>query len=77
MRDEFSQTVRQIVANRVNWLCSNPDCRAGTGGPQLDPAKALNLGVAAHISAASPKGPRYDGSISNEDRKHAANTVKK
>jgi len=31
------------VANR----CSNPECRAVTGGPQTDPGKAVNLGVAA------------------------------
>lgn len=75
MRDEFSPSVKQTVANRVNLMCSNPDCRAGTGGPQLDPSKALNLGVAAHISAASPQGPRFDESMSNEDRKHADNAI--
>jgi hypothetical protein len=31
-----------------------------TSGPQEDPAKALNVGVAAHITAASAGGPRYN-----------------
>lgn len=75
MRDDFSAAVRQIVANRVNWICSNPVCLAVTSGPQLDPAKSVNIGVAAHIAAASEGGPRFDSLMSPDERKHAANTI--
>jgi hypothetical protein len=55
--------------------CSNPNCRASTSGPQLDSQKALNIGVAAHITAASPGGARYDASLSSSDRQSADNGI--
>jgi hypothetical protein len=48
---------------------------APTSGPQEDPAKALNIGVAAHITAASPGGARYDDSLTPEQRKDAQNGI--
>ena len=63
MRDDFTEDVKRVLANRVGHECSNPDCRASTSGPQADSTKALNLGVAAHITAASPRGPRFDQSL--------------
>src|SRR5579871_1727431 len=57
MRDDFSEEVKRTLAARVNYFCSNPDCRAQTTGPQVDPSKVLNVGVAAHITAASDGGP--------------------
>ena len=44
-------------------------------GPQLDSGKALNLSVAAHISAASPGGPRYDTALSREQRSSIENGI--
>jgi hypothetical protein len=41
----------------------------------LDEAKALNLGVAAHITAASAGGPRYDATLSSEQRSAASNGI--
>lgn len=75
MRDDFSEDVKRIVANRVNNRCSNPECCRPTSGPQIDPTKALNIGVAAHITAASVGGPRYDPSLSAKERKHASNAI--
>jgi hypothetical protein len=49
-------------------LCSNPDCQRGTAGPQDDVRKSVNVGVAAHITAASPSGPRYDLNLTSEQR---------
>jgi hypothetical protein len=60
MRDDFSEDIKRALAARVANQCSNPDCRAVTSGPQTDPSKAVNVGVAAHITAASPGGPRHD-----------------
>jgi hypothetical protein len=75
MRDTFGDDVKRTVAARVGNRCSRPDCRAATTGPQVDSAKALNVGVAAHITAASPGGPRYDTGLSPEQRKSADNAI--
>jgi len=75
MRDDFTEEVKRILASRVNNTCSNPDCQSPTSGPQLDSSKALNIGVAAHISAASQGGPRYNPSLTPEQRSHANNGI--
>jgi len=75
MRDEFPPGIKELLSKRVGNRCSNPNCRQLTSGPQEDPNKALNVGVAAHITAASPVGPRYDSAISSEQRKSAKNGI--
>jgi hypothetical protein len=75
MRDDFAEDVRRNLAARVGNLCSNPDCRTLTSGPQNDPVKAVNLGVAAHITGAAAGGPRYDGSLSAVQRRHSDNGI--
>ena len=74
-RDDFSEAVRKAVAARAGHLCSNPSCRAPTSGPRSDPAKSVNLGVAGHITAASPQGPRFDPALSPKDRRHHDNAI--
>jgi hypothetical protein len=75
MRDDFGEDVKRKLAARVGYCCSNPECRAPTAGPQDDPFGAVNLGVAAHITAASPNGPRYYGALTPEKRCHFDNGV--
>ena len=75
MRDEFPEAVKVIVSRRVGNRCSNPRCRALTSGPQEDPSKCTNIGVAAHITAAAQGGPRYSASLTTEQRKHAENAI--
>ena len=60
MADDFSTLVKKALSDRVGHLCSKPDCRALTTGSRMNPGRAVNLGVAAHITAASLGGPRYD-----------------
>ncbi len=55
--------------------CSNPNCRQPTSGPSTNPNKAINVGVAAHITAASPRGPRYDKSLSPKERQSPDNGI--
>jgi hypothetical protein len=74
-RDDFSSASKAILAKRVGHLCSNPECSVSTAGPHTDPAKAVNTGVAAHISAASAGGPRFDGSLTNEQRSDLENAL--
>lgn len=75
MRDEFPVSVRNELAKRVGFLCSNPACRRSTSGPQRDLAGTVNIGVAAHITAASPRGPRYDSAMTSTERTAAGNGV--
>ena len=75
MRDDFSQAVIEILAKRVGYRCSNPDCDQLTSGPQVHPMKAVNVGVASHITAASPQGPRHDDSLSPVQRKDIENGI--
>lgn len=75
MREDFNNNVKFLLARRVAFRCCNSDCRKITSGPQTDPKKALNIGVAAHITAAAPKGPRYDPSITSEERRSDSNGI--
>jgi hypothetical protein len=68
MRDDFPRATKARLAERVGFLCSNPECQQPTSGPQSDPTKAINVGVAAHITAASPTGPRYDPTLTPQKR---------
>lgn len=74
-RDEFSKSVKLTLARRVGYLCSNPECNASTSGPHTDPAQSINLGVAAHITAASPGGPRYNPNQTPEERSSIENAI--
>lgn len=75
MRDDFDKETKATLARRVGYLCSNPNCRKPTSGPQTDPAKAINLGVAAHVTAASQSGARYSPTLSSEQRKFIDNGI--
>src|SRR5258708_7577516 len=74
-RDDFTEPVKRILAARAGNQCSKPDCRALTSGPQVDDRKALNVGVAAHITAAAPGGPRFDPDLSPEERADVNNGI--
>jgi hypothetical protein len=75
-RDGFNATIVQVLAKRASYICSNPDCRYLTIGPSTsDPEDFSFIGVAAHITAAAPKGPRYDPSLSPEQRSSIDNGI--
>ena len=75
MRDDFDEKTKEILARRVGYRCSNPNCRKLTSGPRTESTKAVNIGVAAHITAASPSGPRYDKLMSSKERKSIDNGI--
>ena len=75
MRDDFSQSVKDLLANRVGWKCSNPNCRKVTRGAGVEKTNIINIGVAAHITAASKGGPRYDKNITVQERKSFENGI--
>jgi hypothetical protein len=75
MRDDFSLKTKELLAKRVANRCSNLGCRQLTSGPQEDPIKAVNIGVAAHITAASADGPRFDPSLTPDERRSVENGI--
>ena len=74
-RVEFTSSVRDLAAKRVGLRCSNPECQRLTCGPATDSRRSISIGEAAHISAASPGGPRYDNSISSDQRCSIENAI--
>lgn len=76
VRDDFAGYVKQALALRVGSHCSRPDCQALTSGPhQLHTDKAVNLGVAAHITAAAAGGPRFDAKLAAAERASIRNAI--
>lgn len=68
MRDDFLAATKNNLAKRVGYKCSNPDCRKPTIGPNNDKNKSTSIGVAAHISAASQGGARFDHNLTSNER---------
>jgi hypothetical protein len=75
MRDDFPLKVVDILAKRVGMRCSNPGCQLPTSGPCDESTKSVNVGVAAHITAASLGGPRFDPNLSREERSSIENGI--
>ncbi|WP_200873802.1 NACHT domain-containing protein [Bordetella bronchiseptica] len=63
------------IAKRAGWLCSFPTCRKPTVGATSDDEGEINIGTAAHICAAAPGGPRYDETMSPEERSSVKNGI--
>ena len=74
-RDNFTEKTKLQIAKRAGWLCSDPSCRCPTVGSNSDGDGEINLGVAAHICAAAPNGPRYDPGMTSEQRKSPDNGI--
>lgn len=74
-RDDFSLRIKNILAKRVAYICSNPNCNNPTVGPSSTETKTINIGVAAHICAAAPGGPRYDNEMTSEERSSVDNGI--
>lgn len=75
MRDDFTKTDKDILAKRVGFKCSNPNCRKVTIGPNSDVEKTVNVGVAAHIKAAASGGKRYDSNQTVDERGSIENGI--
>lgn len=75
VRDDFAKATIERLAKRVGFLCSNPHCRNLTVGAAQGHEGVVNIGMAAHITAAAPGGPRYDATLSPEQRRHQSNGI--
>ena len=74
-RDDFSYKTKSMLAKRVGYLCSNPLCGCATVGPQRNGGGIISIGVAAHICAAAPNGPRYDAIMTPMERRSINNGI--
>ncbi len=75
MRDDFSEYIKRTLAQRAGHRCSNPSCQQSTSGPRTEEFLGVNIGVAAHIHAASPGGARYDELMLPEQRRDIRNGI--
>lgn len=73
--DRFKQGVITTLGKRAGYICSNPDCGAGTIGPAHAPMDTVNVGEAAHIYGANPGSARYKADMSSADRSDIANAI--
>jgi tetratricopeptide (TPR) repeat protein len=71
--NDFSAQTKHHLARSVNYLCSKCGCQ--TSGPKKGASVSVTIGKAAHISAAAPGGPRYDPTLTPEQRRHYDNGI--
>jgi hypothetical protein len=75
-RDDFPQKVKTALALRAAYKCSVDGCGKSTVGPSDEaPDAVANMGIAAHICAASPGGSRYDETMTQEQRAGIENGI--
>ncbi|WP_313474270.1 hypothetical protein [Stutzerimonas kunmingensis] len=74
-RHDFKKQVILLLKSRAGDICSNPTCRVHTLGSGFLAGKSVSIGVAAHIYAASPGGPRYSDGMSEELRRSYENGI--
>ena len=74
-RDEFTPATKRAIERQARGHCSNPACRRLTHAATSDGHGEINIGEAAHICAAAPGGPRYDDSMTPEERRSPENGI--
>ncbi|WP_050570490.1 ATP-binding protein [Xanthomonas arboricola] len=75
MRDDFNRAAKELLAKQAGHRCAHPHCGKPTSGADESGTGAINIGVAAHITAASAGGPRYAPALTSEQRKDASNGI--
>jgi hypothetical protein len=73
VREDFTKRTITEIAKGVAYRCSNPECRRPTVGANAAHDGTIIIGVAAHICAASPGGPRYNAAQTPEARRSKEN----
>jgi hypothetical protein len=75
VRDDFPRQTITEIAKGVGYRCSNPECARPTVGATAAHDGIITIGVAAHICAASPGGPRYNPAQTREERRAKHNGI--
>ena len=78
-RLEFLEKTKRVLAQRVGYRCSCPECTNITIGPGDSPTSVVILGEAAHIVGAVQQtdglSPRADASMSEDEIRDLANGI--
>jgi len=74
-RSNFSAATRNLLASRAGYQCSVLNCGRPTIGPGTGPEQVVRTGLAAHINAASPNGPRGSGGLTTEQLRLPGNGI--
>ena len=73
-RDDFSKRTKSLVSERASFHCSR--CKLCTlSASKNNTDKSVNIGIVAHITAASDGGPRFDENMSVEERISDSNAI--
>lgn len=67
-RDDFSPETKRKIGYRSGFRCCFPNCNRLLIEKSDNSQGYNNLGEYCHITAAAPGGPRYDESLSKEER---------
>lgn len=75
-RDRVPHAQEKVVISRSGNKCAYPNCGIDlTIDPQSAGDQPKATGKVAHITAASPGGPRYDASMPSKQRSSAGNLI--
>jgi hypothetical protein len=75
-RTKFSPKSRRIIAMRSGYRCAHPECDGRTTVGPARPSDAYeDTGRAAHIFAASKRGPRGHGNLIEEELRSVTNGI--
>jgi len=74
-RDDFLTKTVQRLRDSAGNVCSFPGCYVHTHGAKTSGDGALSIGVACHIKAAAPGGPRYYANQTKDERRHIDNGI--
>lgn len=75
MPPDFPKKTVDTLAKRAAFLCSNPDCRVSTVGPNAELTEATVIGEAAHIYAARIGQARYNETMTDQARSEIFNAI--
>ena len=74
-RDEFTAEAKKKISYCAGFKCCFPECGQVLVGRANNKNGYVFNGEYAHITAAAPGGPRYDASLSEEERKSYENGI--
>lgn len=69
-RDNLTPWTREMLGQSAGFNCVRPGCAKPTTALNLhaDTVAGIGIGIAAHDSAASPGGPRFNEELTPEQR---------
>jgi hypothetical protein len=73
MADKFPDKVRKILCDQAGNMCCK--CKRPTSKANAEGDGAVRTGIAAHITAASPGGARYNSKMAPSERSSAENGI--